>query len=109
MKNSIIYTFIILITFVLFSSNSMTENVENPDGKALYKAANCATCHGPKGKSMLNIAPSLQNAELTLAKRIKVITNGSKKEPTMIAFSPTYSKAEIEAIAKYTMTFVPKD
>jgi mono/diheme cytochrome c family protein len=105
MKNSIVYTFVFL-AFVLFSSNSVTKNIEKPDGKALYKAANCAACHGRKGKSMLNIAPSLQNAELTLKKRIEVITNGSKNDPTMIAFSPTYSKAEIEAIAKYTMSFV---
>lgn len=105
MKNLNIYSFV-LIAFVCFSAAKSIFNLENPDGKALYKAANCATCHGKKGKSMLNIAPSLQNPALTLEKRIEVIADGSKKDPTMIAFSPTYSDAEIKAIAIYTMTFI---
>jgi mono/diheme cytochrome c family protein len=108
MKNSIIYTFA-LIAFVLFSSNSVLNNFEKPDGKALYKAANCTACHGQKGKSILNIRPSLQNPKLTLEKRIEVITNGSKNDPTMTAFSPTYSEVEVKAIAVYTTTFISED
>lgn len=97
----------LFITFILFASNS-TILLDKIDGKALYKDANCSACHGRKGKSMLNIAPSLRNPELTLKQRIEVITNGSKNDPTMIAFSSKYSKAEIKAIADYTMTFIKK-
>lgn len=104
MKNLSLYSFV-LIVLIFWTLNPIVDAV-TPDGKALYKAANCATCHGKKGKSMLNIAPSLQNPALTLEKRIEIITKGSEKDPTMIAFSPTYSDAEIEAIARYTMTFI---
>lgn len=107
MKKSIVYTFA-LVSFVLFTANFTTVSLEKPDGKALYIAANCSACHGKKGKSILNIAPSLQNPELTLERRIEVITNGSKKESTMIAFSPKYTTEEIKAIAEYTMSFVKK-
>lgn len=105
MKTSIIYM-CVLILFVLFASNSANVILEKPDGKALYKAASCATCHGRNGKSMLNIAPSLQNPALTLKKRIEIITNGSETDPTMVAFSSKYTTDEIKAIAEYTMTFV---
>jgi len=95
----------LLIVFVLFTAN--TYQIEDEiDGKALYKAANCAACHGKKGKSLLNIAPSLRNPALTLTQRIEIITKGSKNDPSMVAFSPKYSKAEIKAIAIYTMSFV---
>ena len=95
----------LFVAFILFASNAEV-SVDKIDGKALYKEANCSGCHGRKGKSMFNIAPSLQNPELTLKQRVEMITKGSKKDPTMIAFSPKYSKTEIKAIADYTMTFV---
>lgn len=95
----------LFVTFILFASNSNVF-LDKIDGKALYKEANCAACHGRKGKSMLKIAPSLRRSELTLKQRIEVITNGSENDSTMLAFSSKYSKAEIKAIADYTMTFI---
>ncbi len=104
MKKVIIYL-CLFISFLLFAANT-PKCFNTIDGKALYKTANCAACHGRKGKSMLNIAPSLRNPKLTLAQRIEVITNGSKKDATMVAFSPKFNKSEIKAIAVYTMTFI---
>lgn len=104
MKKSIFYLGL-FIAFILFASNSNII-LDKIDGKALYKKANCGSCHGKKGKSLFNTAPSLRNVDLTLKQRIEVITKGSEQDPTMIAFSPKYSAAEIKAIAEYTMTFI---
>jgi mono/diheme cytochrome c family protein len=77
-----------------------------PDGAKLYSDAGCIACHGAFGVPVLPTAKNLTDANITLENRIKMITNGSEKEPTMVAFSPKYSEAEIKAIAEYTMTFV---
>lgn len=94
------FTFFI-VGFVLFPFNDSSVI----DGKVLYKQ-NCSACHGRKGKSILVKAGDLQNPKLTLEQRVETITNGSKNNPTMIAFKEQFTKEEIRAIAVYTMTFI---
>ena len=77
-----------------------------PDGAKLYTDAGCVACHGAFGTPVLPTAKNLTDGAITLERRIEVITNGSKNDATMVAFSPRYSEAEIKAIAEYTMTFV---
>jgi mono/diheme cytochrome c family protein len=77
-----------------------------PDGAKLYSDAGCIACHGAFGVPVLPTAKNLTDATIVLERRIEVITNGSKNDATMVAFSPRYSEAEIKAIAEYTMTFV---
>jgi mono/diheme cytochrome c family protein len=55
---------------------------------------------------VLPTAKNLTDGTIALERRIEVVTNGSKNDATMVAFSPRYSEAEIKAIAEYTMTFV---
>lgn len=92
--------FIVVFVFFSFDNSSLI------DGKTLYKKGNCSACHGKKGKSILVKSGDLQNPNLTLAQRIETITNGSKTNPTMIAFKEQFTKEEIQAIAEYTMTFI---
>lgn len=91
-----------IAAFVLFPF----DNSSSIDGKALYKKGNCSACHGKKGKSILVKAGDLRNPDLTLEQRIETITNGSKNNPTMVAFKEQFTKEEIRAIAEYTMTFI---
>lgn len=88
--------------------NRFQKTTIEPDGKALYKTFSCGSCHGKKGKSFVSKPADLTNPKLTLEKRIEIITNGSKNNPKMIAFGSTLSKQEVQAIAKYTMTFIKK-
>lgn len=84
----------------------VVDNSSLLDGKALYKKGNCSSCHGKKGKSILVKSGDLRNPNLTLEQRIETITNGSKTNPTMIAFKKQFTEDEIRAIATYTMTFI---
>jgi mono/diheme cytochrome c family protein len=80
--------------------------ISTPDGAKLYSDAGCIACHGAFGVPVLPTAKNLTDGTIALERRIEVITNGSKNDATMVAFSPRYSEAEIQAIAEYTMTFV---
>jgi mono/diheme cytochrome c family protein len=77
-----------------------------PDGAKLYSDAGCIASHGAFGVPVLPTAKNLTDGTIALERRIEVVTNGSKNDATMVAFSPRYSEAEIKAIAEYTMTFV---
>lgn len=93
--------FIFVVTMFSFDNDISLAN-----GKALYKKGNCSSCHGKKGNSILVKAGDLRRSSLTLEQRIETITNGSKKNPTMVAFKDIFSEKEIKAIAEYTMTFI---
>lgn len=110
-------TLVMLLLGILFyacGSNETETNADDtqqvtasePDGEALYQSSNCATCHGAFGDPVLPEAKDLRNPELTLAQRIETITNGSKANPTMIAFKNSLSEAEIKAVAEFTMTLI---
>ncbi len=114
MKKIILTTFVFAILFYACGGGNETSTNDDktvtekskPDGAKLYQTANCATCHGGFGKPVLTGAKDLTDATIPLERRIEVITNGSKSNAIMVAFSSRYSDEEIKAIAEYTMTFV---
>ncbi|MBB4080647.1 mono/diheme cytochrome c family protein [Lewinella aquimaris] len=73
------------------------------DAKKIWKIR-CIACHGLYGDMGTNGAANLQEATSDLAYRINIITNGSENG-VMTAFGEILSEEEIEAMAKYTMSF----
>lgn len=73
------------------------------DVKKIWKIR-CIACHGLYGDMGTNGAANLQEVTSSLEDRIKIITNGSENG-VMTAFGEILSEEEIEAMAKYTMSF----
>ena len=71
------------------------------DGARVFKI-NCALCHGEDGKLGANGSKDLTKCTLDLGQRISQITNG---KGTMAAYGSLLTKAEIKAVAEYTMNF----
>jgi len=75
------------------------------DAKKIWKIR-CIACHGLYGNQGLNGAANLEEVDIPLEERVAIITNGKQGEKgVMTAFGEILSKEEIEAVAKYTMTF----
>ncbi|AZZ99383.1 MULTISPECIES: c-type cytochrome [unclassified Pseudoalteromonas] len=76
------------------------------DGKALYTAKMCQTCHGAEGKApIMPVYPKLagQNKEYLFA-QMKDIKSGARSNgmsAAMKAMTANVSDAELEAIADY--------
>lgn len=104
-------SFFVIVTLCLcsFNINDLSIQLKGGavDGATLYKN-NCKSCHGKKGKSFVSKPADLTSSKLTLEQRIETITNGSKTNPTMVAFKERLNKEEIRAIATYTMKFIKK-
>lgn len=77
--------------------------VKEIDVKKIWKIR-CIACHGLYGDMGTNGAANLQEVTASLEDRIKIITNGSENG-VMTAFGEILDEEEIEAMAKYTMTF----
>ena len=73
------------------------DHADGNEGKTVYKTY-CVSCHGPKGKLMLNDAPDLSVSKMTLEERLENIRKGGSMMP---AFSEVLSENQIEAVAKY--------
>ena len=73
------------------------------DVKKIWKVR-CIACHGLYGDMGTNGAANLQEVTSDLAYRVNIITNGSENG-VMTAFGEILKPEEIEAMAKYTMTF----
>ena len=73
------------------------------DTKKIWKIR-CIACHGLYGDMGTNGAANLQEATSDLAYRVNIITNGSENG-VMTAFGEILDADEIEAMAKYTMSF----
>lgn len=71
------------------------------DGARVFKI-NCALCHGEDGKLGANNSKDLTLCKMTLDERIVQITNG---KGTMAPYGSLLTKAEIKAVAEYTMNF----
>lgn len=98
-------TGLILLGFSLngiMASPAMAES----DGKALYAAKLCMTCHGDEGKTpVVPSYPKLngQNKEYLVA-QIKMIKDGTRAgggTAAMKAMITTLTDEEIESISKY--------
>ncbi len=73
------------------------------DVKKIWKIR-CIACHGLYGDMGTNGAANLQESTKDLAYRVNIIENGSENG-IMTAFGEILSPEEVEAMAKYTMTF----
>ena len=71
--------------------------------KKIWKVR-CIACHGLYGDMGTNGAANLQESDKPLDYRINIIRNGSENG-VMTAFGEILDDDEIEAMAKYTMTF----
>ncbi|MBQ4832734.1 c-type cytochrome [Pseudoalteromonas sp. MMG010] len=85
---------------------SMSFNTQAADGKALYTAKNCQTCHGAEGKApIISAYPKLsgQNKDYLVA-QMKDIKSGARSNGlavSMKAMVAGVTDAEFEAIADY--------
>lgn len=73
------------------------------DAKKIWKIR-CIACHGLYGDMGTNGAANLQESTKDLAYRVNIIANGSENG-IMTAFGEILDEDEIEAMAKYTMSF----
>lgn len=111
-QTSRIWTRLVLITAftgaVVFSISSCgggsTADRPAPTGAELQRLFNvkCGICHGGDGKMMSAGSPDLTLSVKTRDEVIQQITNG---KGTMPAQKEVLSKAEIEALADYVMSF----
>ena len=88
---------------------SLANVAQAADGKALYTAKMCVTCHGAEGKApIMPLYPKVngQSKEYTLA-QMKDIKSGKRNNgmsAAMKAMVANVSDAELEAIATYLST-----
>ncbi|MFY8298438.1 c-type cytochrome [Pseudoalteromonas sp. SS15] len=89
------------IAFTAFANNA-----EAADGKALYTAKMCQTCHGAEGKApIMDAYPKINGQNKTyLLNQMKDIKSGARANGmsmAMKAMVANVSDAELEAIADY--------
>lgn len=95
-----------LAGMALIGATTTSVAAEDLDGKALYTAKLCMTCHGDEGKKpILPTYPKLngQNKEY-LIEQVKLIKDGSRStvaSSAMKAMIATLSDEEIAAISDY--------
>jgi mono/diheme cytochrome c family protein len=90
--------FLILGSAALIScGNVNSSNTDGNEGKTVYKTY-CVSCHGPKGKLMLNDSPDLSVSKMTLEERLENIRKGGSMMP---AFEEVLSEEQIQAVAVY--------
>lgn len=86
------------------SSSAANEQQAAVDVEKIWKQR-CTVCHGLYGNMGTNGAANLQEVDISYEERVKVITHGSEKNPTMTAFGEILSEEEIDALARHTMSF----
>jgi cytochrome c553 len=66
------------------------------------KAAVCAACHGPTGRSTNDAWPNLAGQKLPyLVKQLKAFRDGARTNPLMSPMAKTLSDADIEDLAAW--------
>ena len=73
-------------------------------GKAVYKAMQCASCHGPEGQGL--VGPNLTDdhwllTDATLAGLFAVVRDGGRSGKGMIAWSTRLTREEIMSVVAY--------
>jgi cytochrome c553 len=93
------------LTLALASTSSLLYADTDADIDAgESKAANCASCHGEKGNSMVSTFPKLaQQDESYLRKQLHAFKDGSRKNPMMASIAQSLSDKDIVDIAAYYM------
>jgi cytochrome c6 len=74
-------------------------------GEEIYKANNCAVCHGQDGKLMLNGAKDLTASTLSSAETEHQIMNGKNAMP---AYKNSLTPEQLKALTDYVETFRKK-
>ncbi len=102
----------LIIVILITACNTSNPNVSEDEGGEkkisgyqIYKT-HCRLCHGVDGKMGLNGAKAIPDSELSLEERILHISNG---KGAMQPYKNILSEAQIEAVAKYTMTLGKED
>lgn len=76
-------------------------SVAQADGGADYTALGCVACHGPAGKSIVDIYPNLAGQKAKyLVKQLEDFKSGVRKDATMNAMAGLVTGKE-QAIADY--------
>lgn len=102
MKKIIVSLWILFTLLIWNCSGSPSTTTKQPtviSGYQIFKK-NCIICHGADGKMGLNGAKSIPASTLSLEERIIHISNG---KGLMQPYKGILTKAEIEAVAKYTL------
>ncbi len=98
---------VILATSVAAVAAALPATAANPGnptkGKVLFKKT-CGTCHALKAAATVGALQNLDKTKPTYAKAIATITNGSKKNPVMVAYKGTLTKAQIQDLAAFIDT-----
>lgn len=101
MRYWIIFLGIVLVIWAC-AQQTGSEGTEKAEvsGAAVYQKR-CVLCHGANGRMGMNGAKVLPESTLSVEERIQVVTHGKGIMP---AFGEQISRAEIEAVAKFTTT-----
>ena len=83
------------------AENPEAQVVSEADARALY-IRKCSLCHGADGRLMASKAPDLSLSNLSLEKRVALITYG---KGTMPSQKGVLNRAEITAVARYIERF----
>ncbi len=104
MRNLIFLLAILLSLYIACGQGDPKGSAVSPDpiaqGAAVFQRY-CVVCHGKDGKLGLNGAKDLTQTQLSLEERITQIAKGKN---LMTPFEGILSPAEIDAVAKYTLT-----
>ncbi len=72
-------------------------------GEQVYMTA-CVACHQASGSGLPPAFPALKGGPIVLgdvAVHIDIVVNGSKKNPSMVAFGSQLTKTQIAAVVTY--------
>lgn len=90
----------VLIAMILASTSGAVLAGDAAAGKA--KAASCAGCHGPVGKSSNPMWPNLAGQqEGYIVKQLKAFRDGTRTDPMMSPMAKPLTDADIENVAAY--------
>ena len=85
-----------------FAAFAAGDAVAGDAGAGKTKAAVCAACHGPTGRSANDAWPNLAGQKLPyLVKQLKAFRDGTRTNPLMSPMATTLSDADIEDLAAW--------
>ena len=104
MKAMLSFLILFFVTIIACGGPSVSEEGDEAEtlpvamGEKLYNV-HCVICHGKDGTLGLNEAGDLTASEMTLSERKGIISEG---RGSMIAYRRILTRAEIDAVARYT-------